>query len=252
MPGSCGLDAGRRQREAASMTEHVLLDAAGRSRPPATMPGFRRGCAPRNKGCRYPADPPPVEEIIAVMRQASDSPYGLRTRALIVLLWRAGLRISEALALAESDLDADRGAVLVRHGKGGKRREVGMDAWGWQHLHPWLQIRVDLPVGALVCVIDGKTCGRAWTPSQARATLRHLAVAAGVRRRFAPHQLRHAHAVEMAREGVPLNIIQRQLGHSNLGITSVYLQGIDNEEIIDTVHRRAAPVLLPASAALRP
>jgi site-specific recombinase XerD len=44
-----------------------------------------------------------------------------------VLLWRAGLRISEALALAESDLDRSRGAILVRRGKGGKRREVGMD-----------------------------------------------------------------------------------------------------------------------------
>ena len=55
-----------------------------------------------------------------------------------------------------------------------------------------------------------------------------------MRRRFAPHQLRHAHAVEMAREGVPLIVIQRQLGHTNLGITSIYLQGIDNAEIIDT------------------
>ena len=63
-----------------------------------------------------------------------------------------------------------------------------------------------------------------------------------MRRRFAPHQLRHAHAVEMAREGVPLIVIQRQLGHSNLGNTS-YLQGIDNAEIIDTVHARRAPMI---------
>jgi site-specific recombinase XerD len=66
----------------------------------------------------------------------------------------------------------------------------------------------------------------------------------------APHQLRHAHAVEMAREGVPLNVIHRQLGHANLGITSVYLQGIDTSEIISIVHSRAAPVR-PASAGLR-
>ena len=45
----------------------------------------------------------------------------------------------------------------------------------------------------------------------------------------------------MAHEGVPLIVIQRQLGHSNLGITSIYLQGIDNAEIIDTVHARRAP-----------
>jgi site-specific recombinase XerD len=71
-----------------------------------------------------------------------------------------------------------------------------------------------------------------------------------VRRRFAPHQLRHAHAVEMAHEGVPLIVIQRQLGHTNLGITSIYLQGIDNAEIIDTVHARRAPKI-PVSATLR-
>jgi site-specific recombinase XerD len=71
-----------------------------------------------------------------------------------------------------------------------------------------------------------------------------------VRRRLAPHQLRHAHAVEMAREGVPLIVIQRQLGHTNLGITSVYLQGIDNAEIIDTVHPRRAP-MIPVHSSLR-
>jgi RimJ/RimL family protein N-acetyltransferase len=55
---------------------------------------------------------------------------------------------------------------------------------------------------------------------------------------------------EMAREGVPLIVIQRQLGHSNLGITSVYLQGIDSGEIIETVHARRAP-MIPVSASLR-
>jgi site-specific recombinase XerD len=71
-----------------------------------------------------------------------------------------------------------------------------------------------------------------------------------VRRRFAPHQLRPAHAVELAREGVPLNVIQRQLGHTNLGVTSIHLQGIDNAEIIATVHARKAP-MIPASTGLR-
>ena len=64
-----------------------------------------------------------------------------------------------------------------------------------------------------------------------------------MRRRFAPHQRRHAHAVEMAREGVPLIVSQRQLGHTNLGITSIYLEGIDSTEIIDTVHAHRAPMI---------
>jgi site-specific recombinase XerD len=221
----------------------LLLDRAGRPRSPATMPGFHAGRPRSNQGLRYPADPPHVEEIIAVMRTAGDGPHGHRLRSLIVILWRAGLRIQDALSLAEVDCDPRRGSLLVRHGKGGRRREVGMDAWGWQQLQAWLQTRLELPVGPLFCILTGPTRGRHWANAAAREELRQTAARAGVRRRFAPHQLRHAHAVEMAREGVPLVVIQRQLGHSNLGVTSVYLQGIDNAEIIDTVHARHAPMV---------
>ena len=227
-----------------------LFDRAGRRRSPPTMPGFHAGRPPRSRGLRYPADPPTVEEIVAVMRAAGGGQHGRRLRALIIVLWRAGLRIHEALALSEPDLDRRRGSLLVRCGKGGRRREVGMDEWAWEHLRPWLDLRLELPVGPLFCVINGPTRGRPWSAAAVRADLRRTATAAGVRRRFAPHQLRHAHAVEMAREGVPLTVIQRQLGHSNLGITSIYLQGIDNAEIIDAVHSRRAP-MVPVSASLR-
>ncbi len=223
--------------------ESVLLDVTGHRRSPATMPGYHRGRPPRNKGEQYPADPPTVEEIVAVMSTVADRADGHRLRALIVLLWRAGLRISEALSLQESDLDRTRGAVLVRRGKGGKHREVGMDRWAWDQLESWLEIRRELPIGALLCVIHGPTAGRRWEPSAARKQLHHAAAAAGVRRRFAPHQLRHAHAVEMAHEGVPLVVIQRQLGHAHLGITSIYLQGVDSSEIIGTVHARPSPTI---------
>jgi site-specific recombinase XerD len=231
------------------MSTQLLVDVAGRRRSPATFPGYHAGRPPRNKGLRYPADPPRVEEIVAIMRQAGPGPHGDRARALVVVLWRAGLRIAEALALGEPDLDERCGSVLVRAGKGGKRREVGMDTWGWEQLRPWLERRAALPVGRLFCIIDGPTQGRPWTPPAVRTQLRRLAVQAGVRRRFAPHQLRHAHAVELAREGVPLNVIQRQLGHADLGVTSIYLQGIDNAEIITTINGRRAP-MMPASAGL--
>jgi len=82
----------------------------------------------------YPADPPSVEEIVSVMRHAGEDPHGFRLLAMIVMLWRGGLRVQEALALSERDLDPRRGSVLVHHGKGGRRREVGMDAWGWENL----------------------------------------------------------------------------------------------------------------------
>jgi site-specific recombinase XerD len=198
-----------RRPEEDVMESLPLLDCAGRRRSPATLSSFHQGRSPRNKGLRYPPDPPAVEEIIAVMRAAGDGPEGVRLRAVIVVLWRAGLRISEALALRESDLDRHRGAVLVRAGKGGKRREVGMDRWAWERLEPWLELRRALPVGALLCVLRGPTRGRPCAPAGIRGQLRAAAESAGVRRWFAPHQLRHAHAVEMSREGISLLVIQR-------------------------------------------
>ena len=182
-----------------------------------------------------------------MMHAAGDGPDGVRLRGLIVVLWRAGLRISEALALNETDLDRDRGALLVRHGMGDKRREVGMDRWAWSHLEPWLEVRSTLSVGRLFCVLCGPTCGRPCAPAGIREQLHRAALAAGVRRRFAPHQLRHAHGVEMSREAISLIVIQRQ--HTDLGTTSTYLRGIDNTEIIHAVHERPAP-MIPAGPTL--
>jgi len=124
-----------------------------------------------------------------------------------------------------------------------------MDAWAWSAIQPWAADRAELPVGALFCMIDGPTRGRAWSDSAARVELRDLALKAGVRRRFAPHQLRHAHAVELMHEGIPPPLIQRQLGHSHLSTTGTYLEGINSEEIISIVHARRAP-MMHASAGL--
>jgi site-specific recombinase XerD len=228
-----------------------LVDCAGRRRSAATLSSFHQGRTPRNKGLRYPPDPPSVEEIIAVMHACGSRPEGVRLRAIMVVLWRAGLRISEALALSESDMDRRRGAVVVRAGKGGKRRDVGMDRWAWEQLDPWLELRAGLPVGALFCVLRGPTRGRPCASAGIRSALHHAAAAAGVRRRFAPHQLRHAHAVEMSREGIPLLVIERQLGHADLAVTSTYLRGIDNTEIIHAVYEHSVP-LIPASPRLGP
>src|SRR6185312_15831972 len=66
-----------------TMSQTRLIDVTGRLRSPAATPGHFAGCAPPNKGQRYPADPPTVEEIILVMRQAGPGRYADRTRALI-------------------------------------------------------------------------------------------------------------------------------------------------------------------------
>lgn len=140
------------------MTISELLDAAGRRRSPVTIPGFHRGRPPRNKGRSYRADPATVEEIVRVMRQAGEPAAGLRSRALIVLLWRAGLRVNEALSLTEGDFDPARGSILICRGKGGWRRQVGMDAWGSERLNQCSRC-LTMPLGALRCVVGGPTAG---------------------------------------------------------------------------------------------
>jgi hypothetical protein len=63
------------------MNTLLLLDSAGRRRSPATLPGYHAGRPPRNKGLVYPADPPAVGEIVAVMRHAREDRHGWRLRA---------------------------------------------------------------------------------------------------------------------------------------------------------------------------
>jgi site-specific recombinase XerD len=98
------------------------------------------------------------------MRQVGPGRHGHRLNGLIVLLWRAGLRIQAALSLTETDLDQGRGSVLVRRGKNDRRREVGMDTWAWSALDPWLSDRAELPVGPVFC--DRRSDPRAWLVCQ--------------------------------------------------------------------------------------
>jgi integrase len=116
------------------------------------------------------------------MRAAGNGADCARLRALIVILWRAGLRISEALDLAETDLDASRGAVLVRRGKGGRRREVGMDRWALEQLQNRCACRRSTavrstPAAPRSCRRDGtrrRSARRNSAPARARKPRHHL------------------------------------------------------------------------------
>ena len=203
------------------MTVSVVLDAAGRRRSPATMPGYHAGRAPRNKGQLYPADPQSVEEIIAVMRKTPDDRHGARLRALIIVLWRGGLRIQEALAPGEHDLDPRRGSLLVRQGKGGRRREIWMD--GWEQLSPWLAHASSCRSGRCSASSTARLAGgpgraRGSAPSSAGWRARRESTA-GSRCISCAMRTLLSSLVKAYRS----NIIQRLLGHANLGTTSIYL-----------------------------
>jgi hypothetical protein len=176
------------------------------------MPGFHAGRPPGNKGLRYPADPPKVEEIIAVMRAAGDDAHGRRLRAPIVILWRAGLRVqgSASARRGRSRSAPRRAASPTRQGRPTPRGRHGRLGLGPAPT-PWLDMRLELPVGRLLCVINGLTRGRHWSSAAARVDLRRTPVQAGVRDASRPA----SSAMPTPSSSHARACRQPQLGHSN-------------------------------------
>ena len=204
---------------------------------PSAAPASLRAVS-ANKGQRYPAEILTPEEVGALMRAASGrAATGLRARALLALLYRGGLRVSEALALHPKDVDERAGTVTVLRGKGGHRRVVGLDPAAFALIERWADCRRGLGIGArrpLLCTLRGAPLD----PSYVRRLLPRLAARAGIAKRVHAHGLRHTHAAELAAEGKPVNLIQRQLGHSSLATTSRYLDHIAPQDVIAAMRDR--------------
>ncbi len=211
-----------------------------------TVPGARRGQHPPNYGRKFPAEVLTAEEVGRLMDACPRrGAAGMRNRALIVVLWRGGLRTAEALALELRDVDRQAGTVVVRHGKGNRRRIVGIDPPAFAVLEQWLQVRQQLgvPRGRTVfCTITKGNLGQPLGHAYWREAIKRLGRKAGIEKRVHSHGLRHTHAVELMREGVPVLVISRQLGHSNLAITEHYLNHLHPLEVVDAMQRRAWPL----------
>lgn len=223
--------------------DEQMLDARGYPRAGGNLPGSHRGRTPPNKGLDLGPTPPSVTDIIAACQACPDTPSGRRTVALIILLWRTGMRIGcEALRLMEHDLDPEEGLIHIRCGKGGKARTVPMDPWGWRQFQPWLIERRNYPVGPVFCVVEGPTAGkRAVNQHQVNRTFRMLERKVGMRQRFAPHQLRHKFYLE--NEDLPAHVMMKLLGHANLKVTTTYSLGMPRRKIYEGILTRAAPVM---------
>jgi site-specific recombinase XerD len=148
-----------------------------------------------------------IDELLELVD--GDSPLALRNRALLELLYSAGLRSAEAVALDLADVDFDREAVHVR-GKGGKERVVPLGEEAAAHLALYLRdARPVLAAGANDAVFLSAR-GRRLDTSTVRRLLRH------------PHRLRHAFATHLLEGGADLRVIQELLGHSSLSTTQIY------------------------------
>jgi site-specific recombinase XerD len=170
-----------------------------------------------------------VEEVQAVLKTCNlRYPTGVRDRALLGLMYRAALRVSEALDLAPGDVDHDRKLIRVMHGKGDKARVVVTTDDSLALLDAWLRVRPDYarPGSPLFCTLKGGRMDR----NAVGRMLKRRAERAGITKRVHPHGLRHTAAAEWAVEGVPLPVIQAQLGHSNIATTSRYISHLTGQD----------------------
>ncbi len=201
------------------------------------------GQRPANYGKKYPAEPLTKEEVNRLLAATGRGPGGLRNRALLVVLYRSGLRISEALALYPKDFDAAAGSISVLEGKRRKHRIVGIDRQAAAVVEQWLAERAALGLNGrhpLFCTItrDGGEEGRPLGAAYCRDLCKRLGRKAGIEKRVHPHGLRHTHAFELANEGVPMHVIQDQLGHDDLSTTGRYLRHVAPTALIKTMQAR--------------
>ena len=214
--------------------------------------------------------PPEVlqdEEVRALLAACGGAPTGLRHQALIALLYRAGLRIGEALALHPRDLNLATGEIRILHGKGDRFRIAGIDPGAAAMIEAWMRIRarmttsrpvaperpdlakassaavrnamasrgMPLPSSApLICTREGGRLSDAFV----RRLMKRLAAKAGLDRRVHAHGLRHTHAAQLRAEGIDIGIISKQLGHRSILTTIRYLDHIAPVQVVNAMRGR--------------
>lgn len=187
-----------------------------------------------------PAEPLSGDDVRRLLAAADDGTMaGRRNYALLVVTWRTGLRCAEVLALRSSDVDLAGGTLRVLHGKGNRARTIGIDSGTAEVVAKWQVERESLGLngGVLFCTVSGQA-GRPLDPRYVRALMSRLGRKAGIDHRVHLHGLRHSCAVDLRREGWPVPLISRQLGHSSIATTQVYLDHMLPLEAVELAQRR--------------
>lgn len=214
---------------------HGFVESEVPGNPVLGAPGPRkRRPKPRT---RRPAEVLTDAEVRALLAACGDDLVGIRHRALLVMMYRAGLRISEALSLRPHDLDLAGGTVRVRFAKGGRDRVVGLDPGAGAVVGAWAERRATLAVPAVAPIFCSRS-GRALTTAYIRRLLPILGRAAGIAKRVHAHGLRHTHAAQLRAEGVDIGIISRQLGHRSILTTIRYLDHINSVAVVEAMRGR--------------
>jgi site-specific recombinase XerD len=203
--------------------------------------GSVKGQEPGNKGQKYPAEVLTTDEVHAIIAGCSaKAPTGIRNRAMLTLLYRSGLRVSEVLDLRTSDVNLDAHTVRVLHGKGDKATTRGFHPSATDTLARWLDTRKGVAGrGPLFCTLSGGPIHAQYV----RLMLHRLAAAAGIEKRVHPHGLRHTFAWELEQAGVPVSVISALLGHSSIAVTARYLNHLTNHQAVSALEAVDLPCL---------
>lgn len=207
----------------------------------------------------FPAEVLTPAEVQALINACSPtSRTGVRNRALLTLLYRSGLRISEAVGypgrpetritlpdgsekiqaarppiapLKVSDVNLEAHSIRLQHTKSGKAQTRGFHPSATDALARWIDVRRQLGLNgrqALFCTLKGGPLSEQYV----RALLGRLAAKADISKRIHPHALRHTFAVELEMGKTPVTVISKLLGHSSIAVTSRYLDHLSNGEAV--------------------
>lgn len=172
----------------------------------------------------------------------ADKPMGLRDRAILEVLYSAGLRVSESVGLNDGDIDLAQGILRVR-GKGKRERLAPLGSYAATALKQWFRVRrlsSREPSGMEAPVFVNKSGRRLTTRSVGRLLEKHITVA-GLDRRTTPHTLRHSFATHLLDRGADIRSVQELLGHKSLVTTQIYthLSTANLRAVYEKAHPRA-------------
>jgi integrase len=220
---------------------HVTRKAATTPAPAAGSLA-RPGEPAPNSGSQYPAEPLSTGEVVALLGRCSRrAPTGIRNRALIMLLYRSGLRVSEALSIRAADVNLDSHSIRLLDTKSGQPQTRGYHPDASDALARWMDKRRELGLrnGKLFCTLDGSPV----SANYVRNMLHRLGEKAGIEKRVHPHGLRHTFADELQRNGADIVTISKLLGHSSIAVTARYLDHLTNAQAVERLQTIQLPSL---------